>query len=149
MSLPASLEPVGAAKAVALVSPNLALVRPVGMTDEMVDEWLTVAGQTLARYPLDILARGCEVARNTVSHHGGIVPAVCQYCDEALAGRRDQLSPYLVTERLEPPPKKPKLTHEEFERIVADRGVALSTMLDMGVIVSEGGGKFRLASDAA
>lgn len=54
----------------------LALVVPVGMTEESRREWLAVAWETLKHLPPDILHRGCEVARQTCDHPSKIVPAI-------------------------------------------------------------------------
>ncbi len=58
------------------LSANLALVRPVGMSDDMAEEWLAVAATALADIPVDILADAAATARQECSHHGQIVPAI-------------------------------------------------------------------------
>lgn len=54
----------------------LILVAPVGMTEDSRREWLAVAWETLRHLPPDMLARGCETARETCDHPSKIVPAI-------------------------------------------------------------------------
>lgn len=54
----------------------LALVAPVGMSEEARGEWLAVAWETLSDLPPDILAVGCKKARETCDHPSKIVPTI-------------------------------------------------------------------------
>lgn len=54
----------------------LALVRPVGMNDAAVKDWLTAAVAEINHLPPNVLAMACDEVRKTVSHHGQIVPAI-------------------------------------------------------------------------
>lgn len=66
----------------------LALVVPVGMTEEARREWLSVAWQTLKHLPSDLLAAGCLQARKTADHPSKIVPAIVAYAEPRLISRR-------------------------------------------------------------
>lgn len=66
----------------------LALVVPVGMTEEARREWLSVAWQTLKHLPADLLSVGCMEARKTADHPSKIVPAIAGYAEERLAARK-------------------------------------------------------------
>ena len=61
----------------------LALVRPVGMTDSAARDWLAAAVAELRNIPPSILARACDEARKTVTHHGQIIPAIIAASNEA------------------------------------------------------------------
>lgn len=67
----------------------LALVVPVGMTEEGRREWLAVAWETLKHLPADLLARGCQKARETCDHPSKIVPAILAETDQSMGWRRD------------------------------------------------------------
>lgn len=62
----------------------LALVAPVGMTEEARRDWLAVAWGTLKHLPADVLESGCRVARETCDHPSKIVPAI-------IASTKDQM----------------------------------------------------------
>ena len=66
----------------------LALVVPVGMTEEARREWLSVAWQTLKHLPSDLLAAGCLQARKTADHPSKIVPAIVAYAEPRLSSRK-------------------------------------------------------------
>lgn len=70
------LEPATSEQFAAELTACLALVAPVGMTEESRREWLSVAWQTLKHLPPDILASGCGAARMTCDHPSKIVPAI-------------------------------------------------------------------------
>lgn len=67
----------------------LALVVPVGMTEEGRREWLSVAWATLGHLPPDLLAIGCKVARETCDHPSKIVPTIIAETQEMMRWRRD------------------------------------------------------------
>lgn len=69
----------------------LALVAPVGMTEEAKRDWLRVAWATLKHLPPDILARGCKTARETCDHPSKIVPAVLAATELLMRWRRDSV----------------------------------------------------------
>lgn len=96
---PDSLRPTEPAKAAALISPNLALVRPVSMTDEQAEEWLMVAAKEIAHIPADILADACAKARRKNTHHGQIVPTLIAESEERIAYRRTIHAPRIPPER--------------------------------------------------
>jgi hypothetical protein len=66
----------------------LALVVPVGMTEEARREWLAVAWQTLNHLPSDLLSGGCLEARKTADHPSKIVPAIIGYAEPRLENRK-------------------------------------------------------------
>lgn len=66
----------------------LALVAPVGMTEEARGEWLAVAWETLKHLPPDLLARGCSKARAVCDHPSKIVPAIIAETEEQMKWRR-------------------------------------------------------------
>ena len=66
----------------------LALVVPVGMTEDGRREWLSVAWKTLDYLPADILHKGCEKARATCDHPSKIVPTIVAETDDWMATRR-------------------------------------------------------------
>lgn len=67
----------------------LALVAPVGMTEEARREWLSVAWATLKHLPPDILARGCREARLKCDHPAKIVPTIIDETRQAMVWRRE------------------------------------------------------------
>lgn len=58
------------------ISSCLALVKPVGMSDDMATEWLAVAAGELLDLTRNALKAGCAHARRTCTHHAQIVPTV-------------------------------------------------------------------------
>jgi hypothetical protein len=67
----------------------LALVVPVGMTEEARREWLSVAWATLKHLPYDALAVGCQAARETCYHPSKIVPAILARTEQMMHWRRE------------------------------------------------------------
>lgn len=67
----------------------LALVAPVGMTEEAKREWLSVAWATLKHLPADVLASGCRKARASCDHPAKIVPAILEATEQTMRWRRD------------------------------------------------------------
>lgn len=61
------------------MSACLALVRPVGMTDQAATEWLAVAAAEVRDMPRSALEAGCREARQTCTHHGQIVPTILKH----------------------------------------------------------------------
>lgn len=68
----------------------LALVVPVGMSEESRRDWLRVAWGTLKFWPVDLLRIGCEEARRTCDHPAKIVPAIVEATKDTLDRRRDR-----------------------------------------------------------
>lgn len=54
----------------------LALVRPVGMTDSAVRDWLAAAVAEVRGIAPRALTKACAEVRRTITHHGQIVPAI-------------------------------------------------------------------------
>jgi hypothetical protein len=115
------------------------------MADGDVRDWLGVALGEVVKYPPDVIDYAAGEARRTCTHHAQIVPTIIEAAEERMAHRRRMadLSAPIDLPQLPPPPA---LSDEEFERIVAERGVALSAHLDRGVIISNGDGTFRRAA---
>ncbi len=67
----------------------LALVVPVGMTEEARREWLMVAWETLKHLPADILATGCRAARGKCDHPSKIVPTIITETESWMALRHN------------------------------------------------------------
>lgn len=112
------------------------------MGDGEAVDWLSVALGEVNHYPADVLDYATAEARRTCTHHAQIVPAVIAAAEERMAHRRRmaELSAPIDLPKL---PAPPLLSDEEFDRIVSERGLALSSHLDRGVIISNGDGTFR------
>ena len=61
----------------------LALVRPVGMSDDMASDWLTAALFEVRDMAESHFRAGCQRARSTCTHHAQIIPAIMQGRAEA------------------------------------------------------------------
>lgn len=111
------------------------------MTADEAGDWLSVAVGEVIHYPAAALHHAAGEARRTCTHHSQIVPAIIEAADERMAHfrRMAELSAPIDLPALPPPPP---LSEEEFERIVSERGVALSAHLDRGSIISNGDGTF-------
>ena len=70
---------------IAALSACLALVRPVGMTEDETLDWLEAAADTLAYIPAELVQRGAALARRRCTHHSQIVPAIIDETKDALA----------------------------------------------------------------
>jgi hypothetical protein len=66
----------------------LALVAPVGMTEENRRDWLAVAWGTLKHLPADILTAGCQAAREKCDHPSKIVPTIIAETKERMSWRQ-------------------------------------------------------------
>lgn len=71
----------------------LALVVPVGMTEESRREWLSVAWATLSHLPADLLAIGAQAARRSCDHPSKIVPTIISETRDLLERRRESSRP--------------------------------------------------------
>lgn len=74
-------------EALALLTTCLALVRPVGFTDDNARDWLMVAVGEVAHIPSGILANACTAARRTATHHAQIIPAIIAAAEPELRER--------------------------------------------------------------
>lgn len=54
----------------------MALVRPAGMSDEAMRDWLAAAAAEIYHLPPHVMAEACAEARRTVNHHSQIIPAI-------------------------------------------------------------------------
>lgn len=71
----------------------LALVRPVGLSDENARDWLRVAAGEVAHIHTDLLVEACASARRSCTHHGQIVPRIIKETEERMDLRkREQLA---------------------------------------------------------
>lgn len=74
-------------QAVALLTSCLALVRPVGLSDDNARDWLRVAAGEVAKIDLDLLTEACAEARQSCTHHGQIVPRIIKATTERMEAR--------------------------------------------------------------
>ena len=107
-NLPAPLQqlnvPAKTSVAIDHLSACLALVRPVGMSDDAATEWLTIAATELKDLPAGVLERAAKQARQKCSHHGQIIPAILATQDVATWRAGESLSRAMRTE----PPQLPR-----------------------------------------
>lgn len=80
--------PPNITQVVALLTSCLALVRPVGLTDDNARDWLRVAAGEVANIDLDLLMEACAEARRSCTHHGQIVPRIVKATEERMAERQ-------------------------------------------------------------
>lgn len=114
---------MGAVEAVALLTTCLTLVKPVGMSAEDADSWLTVATGEVLHLPGDILDAACTAARRSCTHHGQIVPAILREGEEILAMRRKRFGvDRIPSDRHLPAPDPWKPTPEELAELKAGIG---------------------------
>lgn len=66
----------------ALLTACLNLVRPVGMGDDEVENWLGVAVPVVAHYRAYTLRRAVSEAQRKVDHPSKIVPTICSIADK-------------------------------------------------------------------
>ena len=66
---------------VALLTSCLALVRPVGMTEDEAEDWLSVAIGAVIEYSATSLRAAARKAQKTCTHHAQIVPAIVEHCE--------------------------------------------------------------------
>jgi hypothetical protein len=102
----------------------LVLVAPVGMTEEAREEWLKVAWVTLKHLPADLLAIGCQKARETADHPSKIVPAILFATKALIDSRRDAFR-----NRPQPVPRLPEpavCTPEQAAQILQEEGLSLA-----------------------
>jgi hypothetical protein len=88
---------------IAALSACLALVRPVGMTEDETSDWLEVAADTLEDIPAHIVQDGARAARKRCDHHSKIVPTIIEVTRDAVAWHnRPKTAPVLrlVTPKL-------------------------------------------------
>jgi hypothetical protein len=62
----------------------LALVRAIGMTDEMASDWLAAALGECLHLSDDQFKRGCAAARRECTHHAQIVPTIVKSAGEGV-----------------------------------------------------------------
>ena len=62
---------------------TLALVRPIGMSDDMATDWLAAALVELRDMNDGAFYAGCRHARQTCTHHGQIIPAIAAKARES------------------------------------------------------------------
>lgn len=104
----------------------LALVVPVGMTEEARREWLSVAWQTLRHLPSDLLSAGCIEARKTADHPSKIVPTIIGYAEHRYQDRKRINREYPANTIALAPPDRPDpnyCTPEEADAILRQYGL--------------------------
>lgn len=67
----------------------LALVRPIGMNDDMASDWLAAALFEVRNMSDGQFRSACQHARATCTHHGQIIPAIIKAAGEG-AGMADR-----------------------------------------------------------
>lgn len=72
---------VSLSEAITIISPCLALVRPIGMSDGAAEEWLSVAASELVGYSRWSVQSAAAHARKECSHHGQIIPAMMNHME--------------------------------------------------------------------
>lgn len=114
-------------EAVALLTTCLALVRPVGFTDDNAKDWLRVAAREVAYLPPGILSTACADARRAATHHAQIIPLIIESGDKALRERRriDEFVGVGEAPALPPPPQWAP-DRDELEAIKANAAAMLS-----------------------
>lgn len=75
-------QPVSQAEAVAILTSCLALVRPVGMTEDETDDWLGAALPMVRHYRADTLHQAAAQAKRTIDHHSKIIPTIVGIADK-------------------------------------------------------------------
>jgi hypothetical protein len=116
------LEPATAEQFAGELTACLALVVPVGMTEEARREWLAVAWGTLKHLPADLLSAGCKEARKSADHPSKIVPAITAYAESRLEQRRRIRREFSDAPRLAAPTPD-YCTPEEAAEILASLGM--------------------------
>jgi hypothetical protein len=117
----------------------LALVAPVGMTEENRRDWLAVAWQTLKDIPPDILASGAKKARSLCDHPSKIVPTIVAETSELLKWRRGASREYLAL----PSPSRRDVMDRRGEPMSEEDTAKLNEIL------TNLGGKFRYRTDGS
>ena len=123
--LPAHLEPASRAEVCAHLAGCLAIVRPVSMTDEMAEEWISVGANDLkGRFPNDILEEACRLAREEADHHSKMLKAIIANARQLLERQRHRSRGEIVA--LPAPRKAPPLTESDLEFLNGDGQLARS-----------------------
>lgn len=122
------MAPSSATEAVACLSTCLALVKPVGMSQDDTAAWLGVAAQEVQHLPLDLLESACREARRTCTHHAQIIPAIIKASEERLAYRRTihHREEVIPKERRLAAPEPWQPTREELDALKAAAAASLS-----------------------
>lgn len=101
-----ALQPATSDQFAAELTSCLALVVPVGMSEEARREWLAVAWATLKHLPPDLLSVACQEARKSCDHPSKIVPAITAYAEPRLRDRKWMEREFPSTPALPAPSKK-------------------------------------------
>lgn len=126
----------------------LALVRPVGMADAEIEDWLGAAGEAVGQVPIHILDRACLEARRTCTHHSQIVPAVVREADRLRAEERS-LAEARGPVRLVPPERQlpsRKLTQADVDAMSPE---IIRIGLTCGALIKAEDGTVSVAPDEA
>jgi hypothetical protein len=87
----ADMRPCSLDRAIELLTPNLILCAPSGMSNDDRHEWYKAALSTIGDIPADLLERACVAARKVCDHPAKIVPFICSHEPELLKWRRENL----------------------------------------------------------
>jgi hypothetical protein len=104
-------------EASALLTQCLALVRPVGFSDENANAWLTTAVGDVLEIPADILRDACRHARKTADHHSKVLPAIFAYADPEIKARRSHIIAVVPDKPALPAPDQWMPADGELDRI--------------------------------
>lgn len=99
----------------------LALVRPVGMTEDAAAEWLAVAAGELAGYRRGSVLAALSEARKRCTHHGQIVAFVIKHMEDSTPWRLGK-----PLERVLPGAAKAALPPPEIRGLIASASRSLS-----------------------
>jgi hypothetical protein len=111
----AALAPCALSEAMRLLTPNLMLCSPSGMTEADRVEWLKAAIMTIGDIPHDLLERACLEGRKKCDHPAKIVPFICQDVERSISLRKTSLRNAREALDRFTRPKAPALTDERQE----------------------------------
>jgi N-acetyl-beta-hexosaminidase len=115
-----ALEPASREQFAVELTSCLALVAPVGMTEEAKRDWLRVAWETVGHLPSDVLEAACLEARKSCDHPSKIVPAILSASEQRMRWRREAVRDQSDNLRL---PKPAYCTPAEAAAILKEYGL--------------------------
>lgn len=119
---PAEREPDAKPRFARAIGPCLALVVPVGMSQEDRVVWIDAAFTALKHLPIDLIEKGAAEARKTADHPSKIVPAIIAATRDDVAFR-DRMAARPQPERALPAPGDERPTTDELDAICKRYGV--------------------------
>lgn len=100
----------------------LTLVSPSGMTADERGQWVSVARQALSGIPVDLLERGCAVARRKCRFPSEIVPAILAEVEGEWERRKRRQAEREAFERNRDAPRLPQpeiVAADEVAKLIA------------------------------